>query len=98
MRDWAMFSFEGNNKVDKIFKEVCALKNQKSSYEIWTETYKKLMDLASDYDFAEAIDSDVTMRIYNELSVKGVIKLTMDDYYNGMEEISENSRRTNMEY
>ena len=95
MRDWAMFSFEGNKKVESIFKDMYNFKGQKSSYDIWKDTYSKLMELSQDIEYAEAIDSDVTLSVYNALTIKGVIKMTLDDYYNAMEEVSQNIR--NME-
>ena len=97
MRDWAMFSFEGNKKVEVIFKEVSGLKGSKSSYELWKDVYERLVELSQDSEYSEAVDSDVTLSLYNALTNKGIIKMTLDDYYNVIEEVSSNERKRNME-
>jgi hypothetical protein len=98
MRDWGMFSHEGNKKVDELYNEFRKMNTEDSSYDIWMDAYRRLLDLSQESGYEEATDSDVTTQLFWELNDKGVIKLTLDDYYNGIDDVNEKEREMNMSY
>lgn len=98
MRDWGMFTQEGNKKIEAIYNDFRQINSDKSSYDLWMDVYTTVLSVAKQEGFEEATDSDVTTQLFWQLNDKGIIKLTLDDYYKGIDDVVEKERDNNMKY
>jgi hypothetical protein len=62
--DWEMLSDQGNKKVNQIVNRA---KRQKLS---WPQVFKELWILHNESGFVEAMDKEVTKKIYKNLNFK----------------------------
>lgn len=81
LRDWAMFSNEGNRRVQQIVESAMDRAGTVTDNELWQWTYSSLELLSREPDFKEATDTEVREQIWELLCNEQMIDRMHTQYW-----------------